>query len=33
MRVENLRTHFLACGDPEFDVKCKCLHKNVTCNR
>ena len=30
MRVENLRTHFFACGDPEFGVKCKCLHGNVT---
>lgn len=30
MRVDHLYTHFFACGEPEFDVKCKCLHKNVT---
>ena len=30
MRVDHLCTHFFACDEPEFDVKCKCLHKNVT---
>ena len=32
MRVDHLCTHFFACGEPEFDVKCKCLHRNVTLN-
>ena len=30
MRVEHIRTHFFTCGASEFDVKCKCLHKDVT---
>lgn len=30
MRVDHLYTHFFACDELEFDVKCKCLHKNVT---
>lgn len=32
MRVDHLCTHFFACDEPEFDVKCKCLHRNVTLN-
>ncbi len=32
MRVDHFCTHFFACGEPEFDVKCKCLHRNVTLN-
>ena len=32
MRVDHLCTHFFACGEAEFDVKCKCLHGNVTSN-
>lgn len=32
MRVDHLCTHFFACGEPEFDVKYKCLHRNVTLN-
>ena len=30
MRVDHLCTHFFACDEAEFDVKCKYLHKNVT---
>lgn len=32
MRVDHLCTHFFACGEAEFDVKCKYLHRNVTLN-
>ena len=32
MRVDHLCTHFFACDGPEFDVRCKCLHRNVTLN-
>lgn len=32
MRVDHLCTHFFACDEPEFDVKCKYLHRNVTLN-